>query len=184
MRYAVLIIGLMLTIGLFFQSMAGSALSGLAEDDELGNAAAIGVWMAFLWLVACGFVIPKPRVSAVLFLLAAPFGALGWSEFPDLQFWSVVSAGLAVMSYLGFRGKQKDRAKEEQRDDLMRQMVAYQAAIAGGKSIDAGPIQEGEFVSADIARPPAVSPGGKLCPACGGSNPISARFCSLCGTAQ
>lgn len=181
MRYAVLIIGLVLTVGLFSQALLGNALMSIADDEAGQEATSIGLVMSLVWLIACGLVIPKPRISMVLFLLAALVGAAGWSSFPDLQFWSAASVVLGLMAYLGYRGKRKDEAKERERDELLRQMAGYQAAMAGGHP--QGVIHEAQYRT---TQPAAIAdrPSTRLCRSCGEPNPIGSRFCANCGASQ
>ena len=118
--------------------------------------------MAIIWLVACGFVLPKPRISAVLFIVAAVLGLAGISEFPDLKIWCLLSLGLAVLAYLGYRGTAKQEAKEAARDATMQQMIANQNAI----------------LSTPTGTVAAVP-----CPACGSMELPGAKFCGSCGSA-
>jgi hypothetical protein len=161
MRIAVLIIGLVLSVGLFWQSILITGLSDIANDEQSQGAGAIGVLMAIIWLVACGFVLPKPRISMVLFGIAALLGVAGWSDFSDLQVWSGISVVLALFSYLGYRGKMKQQAKEDARDAAMQQLLANQAALAA----------------------PAGTVAAVACPACGSMERLGARFCGSCGNA-
>lgn len=163
MRVAVLIIGLLLSVGLFLQSLAGNALTSIAEDEGGQGATAIGVFMALIWVVASAIVIAKPRISMVLFGISAVFGVAGWSDFPDLKFWSGVAVFLAVLSYLGYRGKMKQQAKEAERDATMQQLLANQAAMAS---------------AAPVGTVAAVT-----CPNCGSMERPGARFCGSCGGA-
>src|SRR5690606_4414165 len=124
MRLAVLIVGLVLTIGLFIQSATVGTLSEVADDQETSSAAAGGIFMALIWLFAVALVIPLPRVAMVMFVLAGLLGFAGVSELPDLAFWSVISFVLAALSYFGYRGKRQAEAKEKARDELLRQALA------------------------------------------------------------
>lgn len=160
-RIAVLIIGLILMVALFFQSLTINVLSDATNTENTETAGAVGLLMAVIWLVALGFVLPKPRISAVLFVVAAVIGAAGWSDFPDLQLWSGVSIVLAVLSYVGYRGKSKQEAKETARDATMQTLLANQAALAA----------------------PAGTVAAVQCPACGSMERPGARFCGSCGKA-
>ena len=70
MRLAVLIIGLLLGLLMFLQTFIVYGLSDVVNDETNNEAAAIGVLMALLWLVACALVIAFPMVSVILFGLA------------------------------------------------------------------------------------------------------------------
>lgn len=126
MRVGVLIIGLILGGIMFLQAVIVGGLSEAIGEEETSNAAAWGVFMALLWLIACAVVIPLPRVAAGLFVGAGAIGIIAAtsSEFADLGVWGGVSLVLAVMAYFGYRGKQRADAKERERDELLRQAIA------------------------------------------------------------
>lgn len=154
MRIAVLIIGLILMVALFFQSLTINVLSSAAHTKQTETAGAVGLLMAVIWLVALGMVIPKPRISAVLFVIAAIVGAAGWADFPDLQLWSGVSVALAVLSYIGYRGKVKQEATGAARDATMQQLLTQQAGtVAAIQCPNCGSMER---------------PGAKFCGSCGG----------------
>jgi hypothetical protein len=165
MRIAVLIIGIVLTIGLFFQAVLVGGLSSAVNDEATGESAAIGILMALLWLIGCGFVLPMPRVSMVLFALAGLLGFAASGNFPDLAFWGGASLVLSVLSYFGYRGKRKADRKEAERDAMMRQVLAAQQSQIG-------------FVAPAGARPPSA------CARCGSIMEAGARFCPNCGQLQ
>lgn len=114
MRVAVLIIGLLLGLVMFLQTVVVYAASSATEKDDLAASAAIGVLMAIMWLVACALVIGFPMVSVVLFTLAGIFGILSAStaEFSDLYVWGSISFVLAAMAWFGWRGKKAARREE------------------------------------------------------------------------
>lgn len=117
MRIAVMVIslGLMLIIGV--QSCAASFGGSMGHDQSMTNAAGMGFFVVFLFLIAAAFAISFPIVSLVTFLLAATVAlAAGFSSnFADLAIWGFVALILAVMSYFGHREKKRRRAAEEQR---------------------------------------------------------------------
>lgn len=164
MRIAVLVIGLMLSVGLFIQSALVNGLSKAAGNNANVSSGAVGVMMALMWIIACALVIPVPRVAMVLFLLAAivGFAAAAGSSYSDLYFWVVMSALLALFSYFGFRGKRTQQAKEAEHDALLRQAIA-------GRVAPPAP------VSASRAN------ANRFCPECGAANAATARFCQACG---
>ncbi|HEY8446896.1 MAG TPA: zinc ribbon domain-containing protein [Thermomicrobiales bacterium] len=164
MRIAVLIIGIILTIGLFLQAFVVGSLSSAVNDENTSQSAAIGILMALLWLIACGFVIPVPRVSMVLFAVAGVLGFAASGDFPDLAFWGGASLFLAVLSYFGYRGKRKADQKEAERDAMLRQVLAQQAQTA--------------------AASPVGQLGAAACRHCGSILDPTARFCPNCGQAQ
>jgi len=132
MRIAVLVIGLVLSIGLFLQSLTAAAGGSLSNDSSMSGAGGAGVLLAFIWIIACALVIPVPRVSVVLFLIGSAIGiGVGASTvFQDLIVWGVVSFFLAVFSYFGFRGKRKQQAKETARDLQVQESLMAQQQMA------------------------------------------------------
>lgn len=165
MRIAVLIIGLVLTVGMFIQAVIVGGLSSAVNDEATGESAAVGVLMALLWLISCGFVIPMPRVSMVLFAIAGLLGFAASGNFPDLAVWGGASLVLSVLSYFGYRGKRKADRKEAERDAMMRQVLAAQQSQLG-------------FAAPAGTRPPAA------CVRCGSMMEAGARFCPNCGQLQ
>lgn len=109
MRVTVLIIGLLLGTVMFLQTFLVNVLGQAGNDENIEQSAAVGIFMSLLWLIACAFVLPLPMVSVVLFVIASIFGFAASGEFPDLGIWAGVSGALAVLSFLGWRGKRKER---------------------------------------------------------------------------
>lgn len=152
MRIATLVLGLVLSFGLFMQSLLVNGLSDAVNDEASEVAGALGLLAAFLWLVAAAVVIPAPRAAMALYLVAAVTCFAGASDFPDLAVWGVLSLGLAVFALFGWRGKRK--ADAEKRQLLMA-------------------------LQAPTAAPPVATE--RPCPTCATMNPTSARFCATCG---
>lgn len=124
MRIAVLILGLLLGLLMFFQTFLVYALSGATDDPRSGEAGAIGILMAVIWLLACALVIPLPFISMLLFIAA---GALGFSmsgDFADLGVWGGVSLFLAILSFFGWIGKRKADRRERRRDEWMQETAS------------------------------------------------------------
>lgn len=157
MRIAVLIVGLILGAVVFVQAALVNGLSKVANDQATEQAGAVGVFVAFLWLIACATVLPLPRVALALFAAAGVFGLAVSGDYPDMAVWGVVSFGLAVMSYFGYRGKRRDQAKQA----LLLEAAHAQIRLAGG-----------------TPSPASASAG---CGVCGAANPPGFRFCSSCG---
>jgi len=175
MRHAVLIIGLLLGALMFFQTFLISVLSDVADDETGGQAAAVGLLMAFLWLIACGLVLPVPMVSVVLFVLAGIFGFANSGEFPDLGIWGGISLVLAVMSFLGWRGKRKEkregaaeRLRQFNRDERLETLLQQQQAQLSAIQPTQAPVAKVTFPN--------------FCTSCGTRNEPGARFCAECGT--
>jgi phosphate/sulfate permease len=167
MRIAVLIIGLLLGLLVFLQSMVVNVGSGIAKNDNLENAAAAGVFLAFFWLIASALVIPFPLASAILFVLGGIMGmiAAGNSEFDDLWIWGCVSFVLAIMSFFGWRGKRKDA--REKLAALTRQQ------------------DHERRIEALLARDRVVQPVPEryiVCTSCGHHNAPGTRYCAECGS--
>lgn len=174
MRVAVLIIGLVLMIGLFAQSLTVNVLSEVVNEEESATAGAAGVLMATAWLVAIALVLPKPRISTAVFVIAGLWGVLfaATTDFSDLWMWSVISFLLAGMSYLGYRSKMKDQAKEDERDNLLRQMTAFNQLTAMAA------VQQTQGPPPPI---PAASRSPTYCVHCGRPLDPGAKFCAECG---
>jgi hypothetical protein len=106
----ILSLGLMFVIG--FQSCGASIGGSMGNDQTTSNAGAMGFFVVFLFLIAGAFAMSFPIVSVVCFLLAGTVAlAAGFSsDFADLAIWGFVALALAVMSYFGYREKQRRRA--------------------------------------------------------------------------
>ena len=134
MRITVLILGLLLGLLMFIQTMLVYGLSSAGNDEASAQAGAVGVLMALLWLVACAFVLPFPLVSVIAFVLAGLFGFAASGEFADLGYWGGASLVLAVLAFLGWRGKRKqdrearaEKARQADRDRMLEQMMTQRA---------------------------------------------------------
>lgn len=167
MRLAVLIIGLLLGLLMFIQTVLVGALSSAGGSDANAQAAASGFLAAILWLIACAFVIPFPLVSVVAFAIAAlfSFGAAARSDYEDQYIWGIVALILMSLSFLGWMGKRRERrtAKAEKlaqadRDARYEQLLVRQ-----------------QTQSREQAVP------GVVCHACGTVSPTGTRFCGNCG---
>lgn len=132
MRITTLIIGLVLSIGLFIQSLTVAALGDAANTEDDGAGGALGILLALSWVVASALVIPFPLVSMIFFGLGGIIGIAGGSstEFTDLTVWGVVSLVLALFSFFGWRGKKKQQAKETARDAQLSASLAAQQNMA------------------------------------------------------
>jgi len=133
MRVTVLILGLLLGLVMFLQTMLVYGLSNAVDDTNSASAGAVGVLMALMWLVACAFVMPLPMVSVIVFAIAGLFGFAASGEFPDLGIWGGISLVLAVLSFFGWRGKRKDtrerqeeKARQAERDRMLEDMLRRQ----------------------------------------------------------
>jgi hypothetical protein len=106
MRIAVLIIALCLTMLVGLQSCTMFVGGGLAENQGASEGGAVGLLIAFLFVLGAAFALALPKLSMVCFAFAAAFGlmvGLSSDAFPDMTFWGIVAGVLAVMSYFGSR---------------------------------------------------------------------------------
>lgn len=115
MRVAVMVISLLGMILLFFQSCAISVGGEMSADEDLSQGGAVGIVMAFLFVLGGAFVLGMPRASLVLFMIAGFLGlsAGATTSFSDLTIWGIVALVLAALSYFGWREKRGDQAKAE-----------------------------------------------------------------------
>jgi hypothetical protein len=109
MRIAVLIIALCLTALISAQSCAIYVGAGVAKNKELSGGGAVGILVALLFLLGAAFALGMPRVSLVIFGIAAALGIMAGSttEYHDMTVWGGVALVLAVMSYFGVRELRK-----------------------------------------------------------------------------
>jgi hypothetical protein len=130
MRITVLILTLILGAIMSAQTFLVYGLSSAVNDQGTSESGAVGLMMALLWLVAAAFVIPRPIVSVIAFVIAGLFGFAASGDFPDLAVWGGISLALALLSFFGWRGKRKDdlearreKARQLERDQLMEEMM-------------------------------------------------------------
>jgi hypothetical protein len=117
MRIAVLILGLVLGVIMFFQTFLVTSLSGLSKTPGATySAGSIGLVMAVLWLIGVALVIPVPLVSVVAFVLAGILGYANSTHFSDLAVWGGASIILAVLSLIGWFTKRRGTRRQEERE--------------------------------------------------------------------
>jgi hypothetical protein len=129
MRIATLIVGLVLTIGLFVQSLLVSAGSSITSDKSTEGAAGWGLIASLGFLIASALVIAKPRFSLWTFVVCSAicFIAGASTAFRDLIFWGFVAAVLAFMSWRGSIEKRRRDAKEAERDAAVAALLQRQS---------------------------------------------------------
>jgi hypothetical protein len=153
MRIAVLIIGVAFACLIFFQSCTFSygESEGSADSEAGGVLFVVAVGM----LIGAGFVKPFPLASGVTFALTGLIALAGatTTTADDQWIWMVIAFILAVMSFVGWRGKKHEDAQHA-RDRAVTQR-AMTVLAAQGQSV--------------------------ICPRCGTSAPVSVRFCPNCG---
>jgi hypothetical protein len=115
MRIAVLIITLILMLVLFLQSCTVMVGGEILGEEETSGAGALGIFMALLFVIGAAFVIGKPKVSMITFIIAGVFGLMGatGSDFSDLWIWTVVSFIMAGLAHLGVRELRNREPKQE-----------------------------------------------------------------------
>jgi hypothetical protein len=155
MRYAVLVIALVVGLVSLVQACAVFGLSTTAEGLGSPNASdttaagAAGILTGMLILIGGGLAIPLPRASAIVLLLAGLIGiAVGASgQFPDQIVWGVIAIILAALAFI---------------DSRRRRTMA--TAIP----------------AANLAGAPAESEPTKVCPNCAETVKAAARQCRYC----
>jgi hypothetical protein len=105
MRIATLVVTLFLMLAVGLQSCTLYGLSAIAGQQETGGGAAVGLLIAFLYLLGAAFVMGLPLISIICFTVAGLLGlAVGaTTKFSDMTIWGIVSFVLALMSFLGRR---------------------------------------------------------------------------------
>lgn len=109
-----MVIALVLTLVVGVQSCAvavGGGLDGGSDGEDLAAGGAVGVLVAFLYLLGGAFALGLPKVSMILFIIAGVLAFLGAATgFSDLVFWGIVALALAAMSYFGVKEKRRKQA--------------------------------------------------------------------------
>lgn len=97
----------MMVVGL--QSCAVAFGGALSNDESLSGGGAIGMFVAFLFLIAGAFAMSFPVVSLCVFVLCFVMSlAVGVaSDYSDMLFWAFVSLALSTMSFFGMREKKR-----------------------------------------------------------------------------
>jgi hypothetical protein len=104
MRIAVLLLGLVLGATMLYQTFLGDSTSWIGRPMGLAAAEVVVPFMALLWLIGCGLVLPLPRIAAVVFVAAA---LVGVTDVRDVALWVGVSLGLAGLSLLAGVNRQR-----------------------------------------------------------------------------
>lgn len=112
MRIATGVIALVIMLVVGVQSCMVTGLGSLGQDEDLAGGGAIGVLVGFLFLLGGAFSFARPKISMVVFGIAALFGFIGSTTgFSDLSVYAWASLILACMSYFGDKELRK---KQEQ----------------------------------------------------------------------
>lgn len=139
MRIAAMVVGILLSIWMFLESLIVYNVADALEEDQFANAASLGFYAAILAGIAAMLVLSVPLISMVIFLLASAlsFGA-GAMGYGNHYVFGGVLVGLALFAFFGRRGQLRDRrekaaerARQEQRDEQLNEMMRRQVAPPG-----------------------------------------------------
>ena len=153
MKIAIGIIAILLSFAIGFQSCAVGLGGSLTSDQKTTEAAALGVLVALLFIIGGAFAFAKPKVSRVVFIIAAVCAFAAASSpgsFKDMIFWGVASSIFAVMSHFAMKESGNPAQK----------IVTVQ--------------NTGTLTEMDMA-------GTKFCVKCGTRNSEDDAFCTKCG---
>lgn len=105
MRIAVLIIALCMTMLVGMQSCIIHVGGNITSNNDFAEGGAVGLLLAFLFVIGAALVLRLPKVSMFIFLACGLLGMLVGSstEFKDMYFWGGLSFILAVLCYFGAR---------------------------------------------------------------------------------
>lgn len=111
MRIAVMVIALCLTAIVGLQSCAVMVGGHLSQNEGLRGGGASGILIALCFILGAAFAIGLPRISQIIFGVAAAVGFLVGAEsgFTDLKIWAAVALILCVMSGFGVRELRKKK---------------------------------------------------------------------------
>lgn len=131
MRIAVTVISLFLMVVIGAQVFLVYVGSNLIDNQETSGAGAVGIGVAFLYLLGGAFAMGLPRLAALVFILAGVLGLAVSGTFPDQGVWGGAALILAAMSFLGWRGKHRaEKRALIERDAQMERAVAAGIAAA------------------------------------------------------
>lgn len=105
MRKAVLILGIILMVIVFVQSLLVGFGGTVFSDAALARGAFLGRIVALLFGVGAAFALGKPGISAILFGAGGLVGIVGGllTGYHDLILWGVLSIGLGALSFFAMR---------------------------------------------------------------------------------
>jgi len=101
------IIGLLLGMLVLLQSCAVATTGNLGGNTDIGNAGAVGVFVALLLVVGGAFAFGLPTVAMVIFTVAALLAFLVSGDFGDMGIWGFAAAALAVMAFFARRSDRR-----------------------------------------------------------------------------
>ena len=116
MRVTAFILGLIASIGAFFESMLGGFLLGVAADfgensQKVSNAqgaAAVGILFPILGIIGAALAFKYPKASFILLSITAFSTIIAGSttSYQDLIFWGIMFAIAAIFSMIsGIKSK-------------------------------------------------------------------------------
>jgi hypothetical protein len=116
MKKAALILGIILMVIVFVQSMLVGFGGTVFSDVALARGAFFGRIVALLFGVGAAFVLGRPIISVVIFAAGSLLGIIGGlvTGYYDLILWGVLSLGLGVLSYFAMHEPEVDRAPSEE----------------------------------------------------------------------
>lgn len=127
LRLATLIIALVLTLIVWFQSCAAMVGGGLGEEfgtaaekreaRDLSDASGAGLVAGILWVVGAGLVMTRPNIARWVFLAAAPILLIaGSGGYEDAYIWAGVSIVFMAMAWrgIGERKRKQEAAQQAQ----------------------------------------------------------------------
>jgi hypothetical protein len=135
-RLATLIISLVLTLVVGFQSCAALLGGGMgeefgetakekAEGKELSDASGAGLVAGIFWVVGAGLVMARPGIARWFYLAAAPLLLLaGVGGYEDGYIWAVVSLIFMAMAWRGI--KERERKEAERQEGQFAQFEQWQ----------------------------------------------------------
>lgn len=109
MRLAVLIISLFLVVIIGLQSCTVMVGGNIGSNHDLSEGGAVGILIAILYILGAAFIIGLPRISMIIFIIAAVLGFTVGSTTPftDMKIWGGVAVVLAILSFFGSRELRK-----------------------------------------------------------------------------
>jgi hypothetical protein len=109
-----MIISLVLTVIVLAQSCAVNFGGAVGKNEGVTQGGAMGILIALLFLIGAAFVMGIPLVSTIVFVLAGILGFMvaATTPFTDLRIWGWIALILAVMSFIGYLGKRRERQRQ------------------------------------------------------------------------
>ncbi len=105
MRKAALILGIILMVIVFVQSLLVGFGGTVFSDVALARGAFLGRVVALLFGVGAAFALGRPLISAAIFAAGGLVGIIGGlvTGYYDLVLWGALSIGLGVLSFFAMR---------------------------------------------------------------------------------